>query len=419
MMPEMPPKCRLKMEMGLDKFSNLPSDVIEKILLLLPIRDAVRTSVLSNKWRYRWAKLPQLVFDGQCVSSQNHTSFVTIVDHALLVHIGPLHSFKLSQQGFLASRDIDRWIVHLSRHSIKEFKLELHEGQCYNIPSCLFSWQDMIHLKLKNCFLKPLPTFKGFRSLKRLDIVRVTLAQDVLEYLIVCCPLLKTLTFIDCDGFTRLKIDAPKLQFLGFRGRFDDVILENTINLDAVTIYLEANVDQRWVPRSSSNLVLFFLHLPRVRRLAIRSNFLKYLAVSALTRKVPKPCLHLKFLTIEIHFNDLEEILTAVRLLRSSPALQELEITAFPKDRAVVGEVNSWLDDNLIWSFTKLRLVKITSISGAKAELDFIRFLLLSSPVLQRMTIKPASVNGSSELLKKLLRLGRASVHSEIIYLDS
>lgn len=41
-------------ELELDRISNLPNDVTEKILSRLPLREAVRTIVLSSKWRYKW-----------------------------------------------------------------------------------------------------------------------------------------------------------------------------------------------------------------------------------------------------------------------------------------------------------------------------------------------------------------------------
>lgn len=65
----------------------------------------------------------------------------------------------------------------------------------------------------------------------------------------------------------------------------------------------------------------------------------------------------------------------------------------------------------------QLRHVKIDGISGTKPELDFMNFLLLYSPVLERMTVKPVS-NVGSELMKELLRFRRASGRAEIIYLD-
>ncbi|CAL8176956.1 unnamed protein product [Prunus armeniaca] len=102
--------------------------------------------------------------------------------------------------------------------------------------------------------------------------------------------------------------------------------------------------------------------------LLFASILLQYLAVGALPGKLPKPCLYLSFLSINISFGDPFEVLAAQCLLRSSPALQEL---------------------------------------------------LSSSPLLERLTIKPAaSVVDSSELLKRLIRFRRASVLSEIVYLE-
>lgn len=66
----------------------------------------------------------------------------------------------------------------------------------------------------------------------------------------------------------------------------------------------------------------------------------------------------------------------------------------------------------------QLRLVKIVGISGIKQELSFINFLLANSPVLEKMTVKPASMEGGMEMAKELLRFRRASSQAEIIYLD-
>ncbi|KAK9947138.1 hypothetical protein M0R45_012572 [Rubus argutus] len=414
-----PPKSPYKMEIELDRLSNLPCHIIDQILSHLPIKEAVRTSVLSTQWRHKSAMLGHLVFDHQCVSARNQTTFVNIVDHVLLLHTGPVHKFKLSNRDFPATTDIDRWILYLSRSSVKEFILEIWKGPRFTMPSCLFSLQEMTHLELFNCLLKPPSTFKGFRSLKSLDIQHVTLAQDVFENLIVRCPLLEKLTVMNFDGFTDLNIDAPNLRLFDVGGAFEDVNFVNTLNLAVVSIALYEHVcsHQRQSARNSGNLVKFFAQLPHVQRLEIQSHFLKYLAAGVVSGKLPKPCLDLNFLSIRINFSDWEEVLTAVFLLRSSPSLQELEILVRPEDQPG-GKTKFWVDDNCNGPFAQLRLVKITGISSIKSEVDFIRFLLSNSPMLEKMSVKPASVNYGWELVKKLLRFKRASANAEIIYLD-
>ncbi|XP_034229797.1 F-box/FBD/LRR-repeat protein At1g13570-like isoform X2 [Prunus dulcis] len=370
-----PPKSRLKSEMESDRISNLPSDVIEQILSHLPMREAVRTSVLSSNWRYKWAMLRHLVFDDRCVSTQKHITFVDIVDHVLLGHIGPIHKFRLSHRGRPANWDIDFWILHLSRNSIKELILEIWGEYHYRIPSYLFSCQNMIHLELLRCVLKPPPTFKGFRNLKSLVISHVILGQDVFQSLIACCPLLERLTLIEFD-FAHLKIDAPNLQFLVVEGDFWDLIFENTLNLIDVCVSMDTDVGQIWGCDSSSNLVKFMVHLPHIQRLQIQGFFLKV-----------------------------------------NPAFEELELSGDQERQAALSEVNS-LYGNWICPFSQLRFVKISNVSNVKAQLDFIRFLLLNSPVLEKIIVKPAYADDSWEQVKQLLRLGRASVHSEIIFLD-
>lgn len=86
---------------------------------------------------------------------------------------------------------------------------------------------------------------------------------------------------------------------------------------------------------------------------------------------------------------------------------------------AVVGKSKLLIDEFQKCTFTQLRVVKLSGISGAESEVGLITFLLVNSPVLEKMTVQPASVGNSLErqLFKKLLQLRRASVPAEIDYL--
>lgn len=62
--------------------------------------------------------------------------------------------------------------------------------------------------------------------------------------------------------------------------------------------------------------------------------------------------------------------------------------------------------------------MKITGVTGVKAELDFIELLLSSSPLLKTLTIHLASGNDLKKITKTLLPFGRLSKRAETIYLD-
>ncbi|MFS7949310.1 putative F-box domain, leucine-rich repeat domain superfamily, F-box-like domain superfamily [Helianthus anomalus] len=41
----------------------MPDNVVTNILDRLPLQDAVRTSILSRNWRFKWTTISQIVFD--------------------------------------------------------------------------------------------------------------------------------------------------------------------------------------------------------------------------------------------------------------------------------------------------------------------------------------------------------------------
>lgn len=63
----------------------------------------------------------------------------------------------------------------------------------------------------------------------------------------------------------------------------------------------------------------------------------------------------------------------------------------------------------------QVRHVGIGGIAGIKSELDFIKFLLMYSPMLEKMIVKPVEY-ARADLLTKLVRFRRASVQAEVIY---
>ncbi|XP_045824607.1 F-box/FBD/LRR-repeat protein At1g13570-like [Trifolium pratense] len=416
-----------------DRISCLPGHLIDCILSYLPIKEAVRTNVLSNKWRNKWYTLPNLVFDEQCVShlaSEDplviENKFLKIVDHVLLVHSGVINMFKFVDYENLVSdsADIDRWILHLTGRSIKELVVEVCTEEHYKIPWCLFSCQSLQCLKLHWCGLKPPTTFEGFKNMKSIHLSSVMVAQDVLENLICGCPQLEELKLTHIDGLYQINIHAPNLKFFEIYGKFGGVTFDNTFQLAKIVITswfeLNSESNQSRLHGSSSNMLKFFDHLPHIQSLEIGSDLLKYLAAGVLPVKLPTPCIHLSYLSLCINLYELREISAALCLLKSSPNLRKLEMFATVLVRTIPLTPATYCWEDIFSVPTtpfQVRHMRIVGISDTKLELEFIKFLLLYSPVLKKMTVMPVA-NVVPELMKALIRFKRASGEAEVIWQD-
>ncbi|KAE9445889.1 hypothetical protein C3L33_22208, partial [Rhododendron williamsianum] len=121
----------------LDIISNLPCNVLEKILVCL----------------------------------------MTIYK-VLLLHQGPLPllKFTLSLADLESCLEIDQLIFFVSKNGIREFKHQIRKGEAYKLPSTLFLCLQLEHLNLRSCVFKPPPGFKGFTGLVSLKLYDVLIA---------------------------------------------------------------------------------------------------------------------------------------------------------------------------------------------------------------------------------------------------
>ncbi|KAL7258373.1 hypothetical protein ACSBR1_004491 [Camellia fascicularis] len=166
----------------------------------LPLQDAVRTSILSRKWRYMWASLPQLVFDDkfcrESIRNQKNKLVMTIYQ-VLLLHHGPTLRFTLSLSGLEGCSEIDQLVLFVSNNGIQEFNLHIRKGEPYKLPSSLFSCLQLKDLTLHSCMFKPPPEkFKGTFSCKK--YLRVELVEDF-------CQDRKYNSFTELRGFVVIK----------------------------------------------------------------------------------------------------------------------------------------------------------------------------------------------------------------------
>ncbi|XP_052209119.1 F-box/FBD/LRR-repeat protein At1g13570-like [Diospyros lotus] len=200
-----------------DMISYLPINLIEKILTCMPIVDAVRTSVLSKKWRYTWVTLPELVFDDAFYRRSRTTSInklLLTIYQVLLFHRGPILKFKLHLSELKSHSAIDQLIPFVSNNGVLDFVLHFMGGDPYKLPSSVFSCLQLENLELRYCLFVPPRGFNGFSKLLSLELHDVIITSEVFSGLISNCPLLKELKLVNPGCFSYLEITAPNLRCL-------------------------------------------------------------------------------------------------------------------------------------------------------------------------------------------------------------
>ncbi|KAM7465957.1 hypothetical protein LguiB_013519 [Lonicera macranthoides] len=412
-----------------DRISNLPRNIIDYILQRMSTCNAARTSILSKKWRYIWSTHPQLVLDYDFFFGPDEknvrwtaSEYVKAINKILIVHNGTIEEFNLHIP-FAQSPEMDLWILILSRNGIKDLTLHNTHSQPYKLPCYLFSCTELTSLDLYN-FTIPVPPldFRGFRNLNELFLVKISLSP-MIGSLISTLPVLHGLYFNSCTGLGNLKVMPPKLNWLDVADshefQWQCVKISNS-NLKELFVSLCKEVEQQ----KDFDLMVLLSNITEIRRLQLDGFSLKFLAARTQKKYLPIQVYNLaEVRLISFQFNDLEQVLCALCLLRSSPYLQylKMEDSTFTNDG--MQQVLNYMEASGHFDMAvldKLQTVKLKSCIS-KAALQFAKLLLSHSPSLEQMTIdnRSQSINANEQLRisMELMRFPRASTKAELKYL--
>ncbi|EYU31300.1 hypothetical protein MIMGU_mgv1a020509mg [Erythranthe guttata] len=162
--------------MSMDRISDLPKDILHRILYFLSQEDAVRTSVLSKSWRYVWCTRPNLDFSDI--------------------------NFKGNKQGM----------------GVKEFSLSIISDRTPGITdlsSVVFKADSLEYLHLNRCNLgQNIPENIPFVRLQVLRLQNVLMEEEIFEKIVSSCPLLTTMWFRECKGLKNIKLEKKLLKYL-------------------------------------------------------------------------------------------------------------------------------------------------------------------------------------------------------------
>ncbi|WOG91423.1 hypothetical protein DCAR_0310672 [Daucus carota subsp. sativus] len=414
-----------------DMISELSCPLQETILGFLPIRDAVRSSALSRKWRHKWTMIPHLIFDDQFFDSKRKNlrqyqdkklrahGFVSVINKVLLLHQGPILEFSLTNlEGCdtkIVHDYISQWLPLLSRNGIKKFNLK----NCHfdNIAAYGFSSLDLTQLRLDGVLFSTSPSFRSFTCLRSLELVDCINNKPS----IFVCPVLGELVLIYCEGLLPNNFRAPNLK------RLKQAICKLPLeySLAGLPNLKEFSCTALTIPMINAKAfsgVNFLDSLHTIEKLSLKFTFVKYLVAGGCPVKLSKLMPHLKILLLSgmelIHLSDITCLLC---LMQSAPNLKKLHISAMEINDAVEGNLRNYLAKKFVdCTFEHLEIVTCTWLRGLRDELELVKFLLANSPLLKKMFIHhcvTVRTDVALNIAEEMLQYARASSEAQIRFL--
>ncbi|KAJ9558819.1 hypothetical protein OSB04_013433 [Centaurea solstitialis] len=455
-----------------DIISNLPEHLIGSILERLPIDDAVRTSILSKSWRYRWTTMTMLLFDEQFSKkfaekgAFGRNGFIRTINDVLIPHNGPISKFSLHipRIDLDSFQEVDHTMLLISRKSVQELVLT-NSNSCYELPSYVSSCSKLRKLELENCIFKPLHKLEVFSNLNHVCLTNIDFGADFCGTL-VTLPQLRVLWLDMCRSVYNFNIKASKLKRLAVIDCPDAMLLRL---LDAPCLnmfclcFLEPFEDFVRVERM--NLSRLLSNLPEVKNLFLDGHFLKYLSADGIPKWLPRAVYSLSNLRLyDFQLSDLDQLNGALCLLRNSPNLERLCIRQSLRVSKSVPQVPSFwlmwhmtgvdLAKGLRWNvppfhssvvepqvmdydvgpasnhlespncldqtLNRLQTVEIVYFEGSRPELLFIKLILAHSPSLVKLTIESETFDAHQRLNIAMDVKGfpRASPKAELFFLN-
>ncbi|XP_076942269.1 F-box/FBD/LRR-repeat protein At1g13570-like [Bidens hawaiensis] len=375
-----------------DIISNLPQNITESILCLMPLRDAVRTSVLSKKWQYCWRSVPKLVFTRKLVKSSLNSgctewcNLAKAIFHVLLFHKGPqIVEFNFRVGLLHMESEFAQMIRYLAmRNSLKEL-IFANDIRSYKLPISFFSLQGLERIHIQNCTFEPPSTFNVFSRLKRIAFLNVVVTTQALERFLSKCPLLEHLVLRE----------SKENDFAAGGKKF-----------------------------AFADLLAL---VPLIKGLYISKYYMKCLCAGRSPHNLPTSLVHLKYLHLDLCLMVQNQILFALCMVRSSPVLKRIVFRMYDNEKLPVQQTpNHFLDSE---NYPDLKLDHLETLgiglfSNLPLEKEFVKLIMAKSPMLKKVHLELSndiSADEEPKMLSDMLLLPfpRASPSAKLTFVHT
>ncbi|KAM5588192.1 putative F-box/FBD/LRR-repeat protein [Rosa sericea] len=411
------------------RIADLPDCILESILSLIPLRDAVETSLVCRDWRPFLLKRRNLVFDFEGYV-RRPPQFVKRVDTYLQLYKGnKVDSFTVDFTDQEGGDVLDRWIRFAITKGVEELHLRHHVFD-YVFPHRLLSEQvnagSRVNLKvLSICsidgILRPPPDFNGFNQLKTLHLIHAIIDPSFTSNLFSVFASLESLTLYCCRLGRYLANTRTDLDIVA-GDRLTELIVMDCgpakIKISARNLASLEYINNNWTSLSIKTPRLARIYLPDTVHDPLLPHVLTQFATcseleSLCLRMYPETLINfsmpafgnLRKLKVDIciqygrPYND-DNLLRFLDFLKAAPVLEEL-VTALidlkftdTTDEREIRNVSGFTHDNL-------KLVKMKSFHGHRSEIEFAICILKYTTNLKIMEIGPFARSVSGDYFRE------------------
>ena len=218
----------------MDIISGLSDDLLIKILLLVPTKVAVSTSILSKRWEYLWMWLPKLQYGHR--REPEREKLRCFLDRNLPLHRAPvIESFRLElDNSVFKPENIKMCVVNAVYHSVRELEIvyESDPAKPNILPTNLYTCKSLVILKLDGDIILDVPRMVSLPSLKTMKLQKVRyFNEETLQRLLSSCPILEDLVLGLWEGYTTRKLTVVVPSLLSF-----SLYLSHCIQIDGYVI---------------------------------------------------------------------------------------------------------------------------------------------------------------------------------------
>ena len=129
---------------SLDFISSLPDDMLLVIIGLLPTKSAMRTALLSRRWRTLWRRVPLNLTVDSCLCDGD-CKRMAAVSKILSLHPGLARrlDIRMFSTNCKVQPKFDEWFLSLALDQLEELSFEA--GRCRSLPPSALHLTPMLH----------------------------------------------------------------------------------------------------------------------------------------------------------------------------------------------------------------------------------------------------------------------------------